>query len=155
MLHISLLTLLALLVSFIKDRKKTYAGIRVSLKKLRMILPAILTMLVFISIVLYLVPDEMIIRHLGGANIYTGTLAASVIGSIILMPGFVAFPLCGILLGKGVSYMVLSAFTTTLMKVGILTYPLEKEYFGARVTIVRNVLSYITAMVVAALPLMP
>ena len=66
-----------------------------------------------------------------------------------MMPGFIVFPLCGILLNKGVSYMVLSAFTTSLMMVGILTYPIEKEYFGAKVTIARNIISLITALIVA------
>ena len=45
--------------------------------------------------------------------------------------------------------MVLSAFTTTLMMVGILTYPIEKEYFGIKVTILRNVISFLIALVVA------
>ncbi len=55
------------------------------------------------------------------------------------MPGFIAFPLSGILLSKGVPYMVISAFTTTLMIVGVLSYPVEKAYFGTKVTIMRNV----------------
>ena len=59
------------------------------------------------------------------------------------------FPLCGILLSKGTLYMVLSAFTTTLMMVGVLTYPIEKEYFGAKVTIIRNLMSLIIAIIIA------
>ena len=47
-------------------------------------------------------------------------------------------------------YMVLSAFTTTLMMVGVLTYPVEKAHFGAGVTVVRNLLSFLIALVVAA-----
>jgi len=65
------------------------------------------------------------------------------------MPGFIAFPLCGILLKKGVLYSVLSAFSTTLMMVGVLTYPIEKEYFGVRLTILRNIMSLFIALVVA------
>jgi hypothetical protein len=45
--------------------------------------------------------------------------------------------------------MVLSAFTTTLMMVGVLTYPIEKEYFGGRVTIIRNLISLFIAFIVA------
>jgi uncharacterized membrane protein YraQ (UPF0718 family) len=62
----------------------------------------------------------------------------------------VAFPLSGILLSKGVAYMTLSAFTTTLMMVGVLTYPIEKHYFGVKVTIIRNALSFAAALVIAA-----
>jgi len=83
--------------------------------------------------------------------VFTGVLFASLFGSITLMPGFIAFPLCGILLKKGVLYMVLSAFTTTLMMVGVLTYPIEKEYFGIKVTIMRNIISFFIALVVAVM----
>ena len=46
--------------------------------------------------------------------------------------------------------MVLSAFTTTLMMVGVLTYPVESAYLGAKVTVIRNALGFLTALVVAA-----
>ena len=91
----------------------------------------------------------MISDYLGNNDKFIGVILASFFGSITLMPGFIAFPLCGILLKKGVSYMVLSAFTTTLMMVGILTYPVEKEYFGVKVTIIRNAISFFIAIIVA------
>jgi len=108
-------------------------------------------MLILVSIVLFLVPDQVILNYLGDNNKFTGVLLASFIGSITLMPGFIAFPLAGILLERGVTYMVLSAFTTTLMMVGVLTYPVEKQYFGIKVTILRNVISLFIALVVATM----
>ncbi len=72
-----------------------------------------------------------------------------VLGSIAVMPGFVAFPLGGILLGKGVSHMVISAFTTTLMMVGLVTFPVEKIYLGTKVTILRNIISLFIAVITA------
>ncbi len=45
--------------------------------------------------------------------------------------------------------MVLSAFTTTLMMVGVLTYPIERQYFGRSVTLIRNAISLIIALIVA------
>ena len=140
---------LTLLISIIIDRKKTLTALKISYKKFINILPAFLTMLILISIVLFLVPDKIISNYLGNNNKFIGLILASFFGSITLMPGFIAFPLCGILLKKGVSYMVLSAFTTTLMMVGILTYPIEKAYFGVKVTIIRNVISFFIALIVA------
>ncbi|MCP4373712.1 MAG: hypothetical protein GY797_37270 [Deltaproteobacteria bacterium] len=140
---------LALLISIIMDRKKTLTAIKVSYKKFINILPAFLTMLILVSIVLFLVPDKIISNYLGNNNKFIGLILATFLGSIALMPGFIAFPLCGMLLEKGVNYMVLSAFTTTLMMVGILTYPVEKEYFGVNVTIIRNVISFFIAIIVA------
>ena len=45
--------------------------------------------------------------------------------------------------------MVLAAFSTTLMMVGVLTYPIESRYFGAKVTILRNLVSLFIAAAVA------
>jgi len=112
-------------------------------------MPAFLTMLILVSIILYFITDKLISEYLGGDNTLVSTLLASFLGSITLMPGFIAFPLSGILLQKGVPYMVLSAFTTTLMMVGVLTYPVEKKYFGAKMTLLRNAASFLIALVIA------
>jgi len=106
-------------------------------------------MLILVSVVLFLLPDYVISNYLGVENRFTGVFLASFLGSITLMPGFIAFPLAGILLKKGVVYMVLSAFTTTLMMVGVLTYPIEKQYFGVKVTIMRNAISLLIALIIA------
>ena len=140
---------LALACSFFADRTKTYKALKIAGKRFGKILPAFAWMLVLVSIVLALIPNELIVRYLGRSNMLTGTLVASFFGSITLMPGFIAYPLCGILLQKGVSYTVISAFTTTLMMVGFVTFPIEKKYFGTKVTVIRNVLSFFIALVVA------
>ena len=142
---------LAILVSFIADREKTLKAVKIAARRFLRILPAFLTMIVLVSVVLFLVPDEVIANYLGSNNKVTGVLFASFLGSITIMPGFIAYPLSGILLKKGVAYMVLAAFTTTLMMVGILTSPIEKEYFGVKVTIIRNVISFFIALIIAAM----
>ena len=126
-------------------------AIKITARRFVNILPAFLIMLILISIVLFLVPDKTIVKYLGSDNKFLAVLFASFFGSITLMPGFIVFPLCGILLKKAVPYMVLSAFTTTLMMVGVLTYPVEKEYFGIKVTILRNTISLLIALVVAVM----
>jgi len=149
--YLYIITVVAMVVSLIASREKTLKALKISGKRFMNILPAFLIMIILVSIVLFLVPDEVISDYLGSNNKFVGVLFASFLGSITLMPGFIAFPLAGILLKKGVLYMVLSAFTTTLMMVGVLTYPIEKEYFGAKVTVIRNVISLFIALVVAAM----
>ena len=143
------ITGLTLLISFIINKQKTIKAIKISFIKFKKIFFTFITMLILVSIILFLFPEEVISNYLGNSCKFISVLLASFIGSITLMPGFVAFPLSGILLTKGVPYMVLSAFTTTLMMVGILTYPIEKEYFGIKVTIIRNILSFFIALAVA------
>ena len=76
---------------------------------------------------------------------------AALAGSITVMPGFVAFPLAGILRNSGISYMVIASFTTTLMMVGTITFPVEVTYFGKKVSLIRNLLSFVIAITVALL----
>jgi len=106
-------------------------------------------MIILVAITLYLIPDNLIVRYLSNGNKYISAITASFIGSATLMPGFIAYPLSGILLKKGVSYFVLSAFTTTIMMVGILTFPIEKKYFGFKVSFIRNLIGYVIAILVA------
>ena len=145
------ITGLAIIGSLIANRQKTLQALKIAARRLLNILPAFLIMLILVSIVLFLVPDELIVEYLAGGSRYVALLIAAVLGSVTLMPGFIAFPLAGILLSKGVPYMVLSAFTTTLMMVGVLTYPVEREYFGTRVTVLRNALGLLVALAVATM----
>jgi len=145
------ITGLTLLVSFSASRDKTLMAIKIAFRKFVNILPAFLVMLILISIILFIFPNKLLVNYLGNDDQFRGVLFASFFGSITLVPGFIAFPLCGILLKKGVSYMVLSAFTTTLMMVGVITYPIEKEYFGRKVTIIRNMISFFIALIVAVI----
>ncbi|MDA3941280.1 MAG: hypothetical protein PF693_18540 [Spirochaetia bacterium] len=66
-----------------------------------------------ISIIL-LLSEELIIKYLSQNNILTGTFMSVVIGSITMMPGFIAYPLAGVLLEKGVPYIILGGFVTSL-----------------------------------------
>ncbi len=149
MYYLYIITGFALIASLIANRQRTLQALRISGKRFVNILPAFLIMLILVSIVLFLTPNEVIANYLSGNDKFIGLLLGSFLGSITLMPGFIAFPLAGILLKNGAAYMVLSAFTTTLMMVGILTYPIEKEYFGAKVTIIRNLISLFIALVIA------
>jgi len=151
MLNLYAITGLTLIVSFIASRDKTLMAVKISFKKFTNILPAFLTMIIFISIILYIFPNKVLVNYLGNDDRFHGVIFASFLGSVTLVPGFIAFPLCGILLKKGISYMALSAFTTTLMMVGVITYPIEKEYFGRKVTIIRNTISFFIALIVAVM----
>ncbi|WDV46852.1 permease [Clostridiaceae bacterium M8S5] len=139
----------SLILSFLFDRKKTIKALKIAYKKLTKILPAFLTMLISVSIVLYLVPDTTISKYLGSGSLYVEIIIACIIGSISLMPGFIAFPLAKVLIEAGIKYSVIASFTSSLMMVGILTFPVEKKYFGSKLTIYRNVLSVIIVIVLS------
>jgi len=45
--------------------------------------------------------------------------------------------------------MVIAGFVTSLMLVGVVTYPLEKSYMGRKATILRNIMSFVVAGLIA------
>jgi len=139
---------LIIILMFI-DRERTLLGIKKGIKKIMKNAPVFTNMIILVSISLYFFSDELILRYLGETNIVQSILLALGIGSITFMPGFVVFPLAGLLLEKGVSYVVLAAFTTSMMMVGVLTFQIEKEYFGTKLTIIRNLMGLLMAIIVS------
>jgi len=146
-----LITVICLILSLAVDQRKTLEGIKRGLKMFLNLLPALLTVLILVSVFLYLVPDKTIIKLLGAKSGAMGVAIAAAVGSIALIPAFIAFPLAKILLVKGVSYTVVAVFITTLIMVGVLTLPVEFKYFGKRAAIMRNFLSFFGAIIVGLL----
>lgn len=144
-----ILTMVAVIISFSANRQKTKKAFLVGAKKLWRITPPFVSILVSVSIVLHLIPNEMIVNCLAGSNSYFGVVIALIIGSITVMPGPIVYPLCGILLDKGVSYSVIAAFSSSLMMVGVLTFPVERAYFGKKFALLRNIISLIIALVIS------
>ncbi|PUU95162.1 hypothetical protein [Halanaerobium sp.] len=136
-------------ILFIIDREKTIRCLKIGLKKIRKNSPVFLNMIILVAFSLYFVSDELILKFLGDGSGAVGVALAGGLGSLAFMPGFVAFPLAGILLEKGVSYTVIAAFTTTLMMVGLVTYPVEKDFFGLKITVIRNLISLVMAIIVS------
>ena len=138
-----------LIISLIKDRQKTKMALIKAWKAFENILPQLLTIFLIIGFALAVFPPETIRKLLGSESGFWGVLAAAVIGSVTLMPGFVAFPLAAALLKSGAGYMQLAAFVSTLMMVGVITIPIERKTFGLRATIVRNSAAFLFSFVVA------
>ncbi|MBN1950043.1 MAG: hypothetical protein JW801_02515 [Bacteroidales bacterium] len=115
------------------------------------IAPAILAVLIMVSVVLYMLPNEIIIKYLGEEAGFSGYVFAAIAGSVALIPGFIAYPMSGILVKSGVSYPVIAVFITTLMMVGFLTMPIEMKYFGKKVPLIRNGLYFIAALLIGGL----
>lgn len=149
MYTLSILTGLLLIISLFSSRKKTFRALQVALRRFLKLLAPFLGAMCLVALILAFLPREIIVRYLGVENLLLGTGLAALIGSVTLMPGFVVFPLSGILLGEGVPYMVLAAFTTTLMMVGVVTFPIERHFLGTKVALLRNGISLLIALTVS------
>lgn len=151
MLYFIAVSIFLILLSFIFDRKKTYNGIIKGLTMFLKILPTLLSVIILISIVLYLIPNEFLLENFGQDSGAMGYIFAALAGSVTLMPGFIAYPVCGFLIKNGIGYPIIAVFITTLMMVGVMTLPIEKKFFGLKIALIRNILSFVGAIIIGTL----
>lgn len=144
-----IIAIILTIFSLVKDKKKTFAAMKKSRGMMGNMLGEIVGIIFLIGLVLTLIPPQTIKSVLGSANIYVSTLISALVGSITLIPAFVAFPLVGSLVDAGASIVPGVAFLTTLTMVGIVTFPLEKQEFGTKFALTRNALSFGFAIIIA------
>lgn len=142
-------TAVLLAMSFRKDRKKSVMALKKAWKAFEHILPEFLVVILLVGVLLALMNAQFISSLIGADSGAWGVLLALVVGSITLIPGFVAFPTAAMLLQSGAGYMQIGAFISALMMVGVVTFPVERKYFGLRLSIWRNALALLFSVVVA------
>lgn len=145
------ITLIWFIYSMIKDKKRTLGAMKKSKGMMGSMLPQILGILFLIGLILTFIPPEMIKNYLGGSNPILATVVSALVGSITLIPAFVAFPLVGSMVDMGASVMPAVGFLTTLTMVGFVTFNLEKKEFGTKFALTRNLLSFGFAIVISLL----
>jgi uncharacterized membrane protein YraQ (UPF0718 family) len=143
------LTAVLLLLSAIADRQRTARALLRAWRVFATILPEFLTVIIITGLILAALRPEAIVGLIGSESGPWGVLLAAIVGSITLMPGFVAFPLAAMLLERGAGILQMAAFVSSLMMVGIITFPMERRTFGFRAALTRNLLALAFSMVVA------
>lgn len=148
---IYLIAIVFLIISFAKSRQKTKQALLKAWGSFKNIIPMLLGVIFLIGLMLSLLDTEIISRIIGENSGPVGVLLAGLVGSLTLIPGFIAFPTAALLLESGAGYIQIAAFIQTLMMVGIITIPMEIKYFNRKSAILRNVISFIVSIGVAYL----
>ncbi len=141
-----MLTGVCLFFSLVVDLSRTIQALRIALRRFTKLLGEFALLLVLVSLALTFVSPQRITEYMQGPGKLIGALIAAVVGSLTYVPGFIAYPLAGVLHQQGVPYFVLAAFVTTLMMVGVVTFPIEQRVLGAKVALVRNLLYFFLAL---------
>jgi uncharacterized membrane protein YraQ (UPF0718 family) len=136
-----------LFVSFVKDKEKTKKSLMVAWKSFMKLLPNALAIMLIVGITLSILNQQTISGLIGERSGILGVLIALTIGSITMIPSFVAFPLGGALLTAGAGLPQVAALISTVMAVGIVTLPMEIKYFNRSVAIKRNILTFIVCVI--------
>lgn len=142
-------SILAVGISFLKDKKKTKKSLGIAKNMFLGTISSIFGILMLIGLVLAIIPPEVIKTLLGNNSLFLSGFYGAMIGSITIIPAFIAFPLASSLFNSGANLVGIAAFITTLTMVGIATLPIEIKCFGKKFAIFRNVLSFVLALIIA------
>lgn len=141
------LVLALLVLSASKDLSKTRQALTKAWNSFAKLLPELLAIMVVVGILLAWLSPEQISLLLGSQSGLAGVVMALMLGSVALIPSFVAFPLAGALLKAGAGYPQIAAFVSTLMAVGIITLPAEIKCIGKPATVARNASALVTSII--------
>jgi hypothetical protein len=145
------ITLVLLVISLWKDKKKTVQTVKNTGKMIVELMLEIIGILALVSLFFTLIPDEVFGYVFDSENAGIGTIISAGLGSITILPGVVAFPLAKQLFDLGALVITIAAFITTLTMVGLVTAPIEIKYFGKKFTLIRNLVSFVAALCIAVL----
>ncbi|MBM7871942.1 uncharacterized membrane protein YraQ (UPF0718 family) [Clostridium pascui] len=138
-----------LMLSYFKDKNKTKKALIRSMKSFENIMPQFLGIIFIVGIMLALLKPETISNLIGNNSGILGVFLSSIIGSITMMPTFVAFPTADMLLKSGAGYAQVGALVSTLTLVGVITFPLESKYIGKKAAFLRNFVAFLFSFIVA------
>lgn len=144
-----LLAGIGLFWSYSKDRQKTSQALKKAWKAFDNILPAFTQILLILGVLTVIVSPASVTEVLGADSGAPGMITAATLGSITLIPGFIAFPLAKAVLEMGAGIAQVAVFVSTLMMVGVVTAPMEAQFFNRKAMLLRNGMSLVFSFFVA------
>ena len=119
-----------------------------TLKSLKNIAPMLLAVIGLVGLFESFITPQMI-HSLFNANVIHDTLLGTAAGAVSVGQPFLSYIIGGELLHEGISMYAVTAFILSFVTLGVIQLPLEFSIFGARFTIIRNLLSVIFAILIS------
>ncbi len=117
-------------------------------KSLWKVFPMILGTILLISLIFVLIPDSFYTSFFRD-NLLLNSIIGSLIGSVSVGNPVTSYLFGGEMLEKGISLIAVTAFIVSWVTVGIIQLPAESTILGKKFAILRNISSFILAIVVA------
>ena len=146
-----IISLVLMVFSLLEDKDKTKQALRIAFKFFENVMPQFLGIIFIIGIILSVLNTETISSMIGESSGFLGILFSSIIGSITIMPTFVAFSMGDTLLKSGAGYAQVGALISTLTMVGLVTFSLESKYIGKKGAFLRNLFAFMFSFIVAVI----
>lgn len=119
-----------------------------ALKMLYTIAPMLLAVIGLVGLFQTYVSPEMLQTLFKGSTLYD-TVAGTLIGAVSVGQPFLSYIIGGELLEEGISLYAVTAFILSFVTLGLIQLPLEYSLFGIKFTLVRNILSFLFAILVS------
>jgi len=126
-----------------KSAKQTFNALKNSI-------PIIIAVLLLIALFFSAVPKDFYTTFFTG-NSFFDSLIGALFGSIVVGNPLNSYIIGGELLNQGISPIAVTAFVLSWVTVGVLQFPAESLMLGRKFAILRNVFSFITAVIIAIL----
>jgi len=121
-----------------------------TLNSLKRSILILVSVLLLVSFMISAIPKEFYSKIFTGNNLIDSVIGA-IIGSISAGNPINSYIVGGELLNQGIGLIAVTAFILTWVTVGIVQLPAESLMLGKKFAIYRNILSFITAIVVSIL----
>ncbi len=130
------------------EKKSFQKSLKQAVLSFTSMMPMILSIVGLMGLFQAMVSKELL------ASLFTGdpvkdTLIGTVAGGIAVGQALVSYILGGELLEQGISIYAVTAFILAWVTLGIVQLPLEAEVLGLRFTIYRNILAFVSTILVS------
>jgi len=121
-----------------------------TLNNFKQTLPIILGVLLLVSLAIAVVPKTFYAGVFSG-NKFIDPVLGALLGSVLAGNPITSYILGGEFLKQGVSLLAVTAFILAWVTVGLMQLPAESLMLGKKFAIIRNISSFVTAILVAIL----
>ncbi|MCW8822308.1 MAG: permease [Sulfurovum sp.] len=136
-------------MSSMKQEQPTFFKALVSaIQMLYTIAPMLLAVIGMVGLFQTFITPEMLHSLFKGSTLYD-TFVGTITGGISVGQPFLSYIIGGELLEEGISLYAVTSFILSFVSLGLIQLPLEYSLFGIRFTIVRNLLSFLFAILVS------
>lgn len=119
-----------------------------TLKSLGVVMPMLIAIIGLVGLFETIITPQMLHSLFNGYTL-RDTLIGTLAGGVSVGQPFLSYIIGGELLQEGVSLYAVTAFILSFVTLGVVQLPLEFSLFGARFTIMRNLLSLLFALLIS------
>jgi len=125
------------------------AGLK-TLSSFKQSIPVLMGVILLIALINTIVPKDIYARVFTG-NAFIDSFIGALTGSVFTGNPITSYIIGGELLKQGISLLAVVAFILSWVTVGVVQLPVEIQILGKKFAIVRNIVSFITAIIVSVL----